>query len=110
MKSKTINGIIAGALFGVGAVSGINYGFGNTRTENNVVYQGYNANKGEGINRLVFDEKPLTDRNGLPELVVDGDPRGLDIGKKYNVTIESPRWFGNDFVSKIEKTINYFSK
>lgn len=109
MKSKTITGIVTGALFSVGVVSGINYGFGNTKIEDDLLYQGYNY-MGEGVERLVFDEKPLTERNGLPELVVSGNSRGLEIGKKYNVTVESPKWFGDDFVSKIEESISYFSK
>jgi len=58
------------------------------------IYQGYSSFKNYGFNLLVFDDEPLSEREGKPDLRVVGDPDGLEIGEKYDVKYKVPRWFG----------------
>lgn len=104
MGKKAFNSMIAGMSLLV-VVAGLNEYLGNTRVENNVVYQGYNADRGIGVERLVFDEKSLTERHGDPELRVIGNSRDFKIGDQYDIIIKSSKWFGEDHIIRFYNQI-----
>ncbi|MEA3248250.1 MAG: hypothetical protein U9Q73_00935 [Nanoarchaeota archaeon] len=101
---KKLTKIIAGAGIFAGLVGGAYLNSqGSLIERGNLVYQGYHVNKEEGSNILVFDDKLLERRYGTPDLTVVGDPKGLEIGKEYDVKIKSPRWFGEDVAVSVER-------
>lgn len=103
---KTLNEIIVGVGI-IAGLAGATYlnNQGTLREEKNLIYQGYHVNKADNFTMLVFDEKSLEDRYGInPDLRVVGAPKGLEIGKKYDVRIRSPRWIGLDKVNSIRSS------
>ncbi|MCK5321312.1 hypothetical protein KAJ38_01925 [Candidatus Pacearchaeota archaeon] len=100
----TLKQIVAGA--GIVVLAGGAYlnGSGILTEKKDLIYQGYHANKTEGVNSLVFDGKSFAERIGNPDLRINGNPYGLKIGEKYDVEVKSPRWFGEDVAVSVERS------
>jgi hypothetical protein len=61
-------------------------------------YQGYTVD--EAGRFLVFDDKTREQRVGFPELIIEGNPDTLKIGKEYTVKYAIKNW-ENVFPNKI---------
>ena len=66
-------------------------------------YQGYTSN--DGYTYLVFDDQPKQEREGLPELVIKGNPDTLQIGKEYTIKYSSK--VKKEYLPKAVKEIKY---
>lgn len=61
-------------------------------------YQGYTVDEAKRF--LVFDDKTREQRVGFPELIIEGNPDTLKIGKEYTVKYAIKNW-ENVFPNKI---------
>ena len=90
-------------------ITGANNYAGKTEPVNGELYQGYRINS-EGVANLVFDENPLSSRNGYPELTAEGNPHNYEIGKRYNLKIKLPLIFGSKRIITSKEATNYSSE
>ncbi len=75
----------------------------NQTNEITSIYQGYTSS--DGYTYLVFDNKPRQEREGLPELVIKGNPDTLEIGKEYTIKYSSK--VKKEYIPKKIKEIKY---
>ncbi|MDH3353329.1 MAG: hypothetical protein OEL87_02685, partial [Nanoarchaeota archaeon] len=62
---------------------------GTSHVEEGLVYQNHVADRADGVNRLVFDRDVFQYNPNVLDLVVVGDPKGLEEGSFYDVTYKS---------------------
>ena len=88
-------GMVVGAI----ALGTIVYGNAISKYENkeNLTYQGYRYDEGQTI--LVFDPKPITERENSPEFSAEGNLKKLELesGENYDLFVKS-NWFNTRIV------------
>lgn len=87
-----ILGTTAAAAAYVGALM---YGSSTGSVEkHNLPFQGHTRDgANSNVTRLVFDEHPLMQREGrAPEVKGTGNPEGLEMGKRYDIEVDKPKW------------------
>jgi len=99
---KTLRKIVAGAIV-VAAGAGIIYSnnYNAVTSIENIPYRGYRHENVGDLNFLVFDKDPLKSRKGAPEVRAIGNPKGLFIGKKYDIKVKHPNIIGDDRIISI---------
>ncbi|HPD82109.1 MAG TPA: hypothetical protein PK357_03355 [Candidatus Pacearchaeota archaeon] len=99
-RKNLMNKIILASALTLGAIA-INNGSKTKQIkEVTSTYQGYTTD--EVRNYLVFDDKTREQRTGFPELIIEGNPDTLKIGKKYTVKYAVKYW-DNIFPNKIKE-------
>jgi len=90
---KTTELILALATLGATYVGALIYGSSTGRVEERTeTYQGCNVvNHGEQV-VYVFDNSPLLERQGPPLRATLKDKQEPEIGKRYNLTVNLPKW------------------
>lgn len=103
INKSLINRLLLASALGVGAFT-INYAKVDQIKEITSTYQGYTADREEGV-YLIFDDKTREAREDLPVLTIQGNPDTLKIGERYTVKYAIKNW-NNVFPNKI-KEIKY---